>query len=44
MDRGSPGFDAWVAGEEEDSGSGMAFDGMVAPKVLEVDRGLYEMH
>jgi hypothetical protein len=43
MDRGSPGFDRWVTDEEEDGGSGTVFDGVVAPEVLEVDRGLYEM-
>jgi hypothetical protein len=43
MDRGSPGFDRWVADEEEDGGSGTVFDGAVAPKLLEVDRGFYEM-
>jgi hypothetical protein len=35
--------DWWVAGEEEDGGSGTVFDGVVAPEVLEVDGDAYRV-
>jgi hypothetical protein len=41
VDWGSPRFDWWVTGEEEDGGSGTVVDGVVAPEVSEVEGGLY---